>query len=113
FSTRAKMLAWDAPSGSVAWVEAENSEYVMVGTTWRISYQDTGWLALTIVTGTGQYSPAYRLKNGEVVLRGAVSGTVAGSVVLVANLPPGFRPAVYQWYPSSINNPQARAANVS
>lgn len=90
--------AWSPANGAVAYRLDTGAALYRVGSTWRISYEDTGWAALPLVPswvnfGGGTYADAqYRRVNGVVHVRGLIKGgtTVAGQTV--ANLPGGFRP---------------------
>lgn len=57
---------------------------------------DAPWEAATLQTGSvvsGAYTPSYYTNNGNVYLRGAVSGWTKGSGTPMFTLPSGYRPA--------------------
>jgi hypothetical protein len=58
---------------------------------------DPPWAAATLTNGatvvSGAYTPSYYENNGNVYLRGAVSGWTKGSGTPIFTLPSGFRPA--------------------
>lgn len=69
------------------------------GTSWRFlaGQQDTGWVALTVLSGNGwsalagTYAPAYRVQGDVGTLRGGLNGTGVGSSHF-ATLPTLARP---------------------
>lgn len=60
---------------------------------------DTGWVAITLAgtwVTSGGSTPAYRVLNGVVYLRGSASG---GGTTTIATLPAGARPAMAGSWP--------------
>jgi len=86
------------------WAETDTGTlWMYTGSVWVTVYGgDTGWQTLTAVTGfTALESPAYRLKNGIVYLRGGFtqnSGAFTATPVTVCTLPSGARISVSTRY---------------
>lgn len=62
--------------------------------------------ALAILTGTASYSPSYGFNGAEVTLDGGVAlgSFTPGTWYKVANLPVGFRPKKFEYYPTTVTS---------
>lgn len=86
------------------WAETDTSTlWMYTGSAWLQIYQgDTDWQTLSPLTGfTALESPAYRLKNGILYLRGGFtqnSGAFTSAPVSVCTLPVGTRISVSTRY---------------
>lgn len=92
-SLAARDAALPSPvDGMVCYVAADNGYYARVGGAWRVLWQDTGWVDLTLVNGwtvAGGLIPRVRRIGREVHMEGRVTG---GSAGLIATLPSGMAP---------------------
>ncbi len=96
-SIAARDAALPAPvDGMVCFVAADSGYYVRVDGEWRVLWQDTGWVAITVAggftAGVGAAAPQVRRIGREVKFMGSITGPLTTTTTTIGTVPAGFRP---------------------
>lgn len=96
FISKTLLNAWNATDGTHAWVTSEDREYVRAGGLWRVAWEDTDWINLSLTGATGPCQ--YKIKNGELTLQADITLTTAlgvgAAITGFFTLPGAVRPGV-------------------